>query len=355
VRFSEPQYDETWAAVAVAEHIGSHHETLDMDDHGGTWEHVTSLLLHAGQPFADTSLFAVNAVCRAMRRRVTVALSGDGGDEGFGGYPLYWQIARIARWQTLPLVFWRSAPVALTPLARLGVIPRHLPQRFRDLVGADDTSIIQDLFCWVHEQELSHLCLDAESLPIRRLFEAQWEHYLPPGVSRLERLAAHATEVNVRLILANDFLFKVDMASMKESLEVRVPLLDEDLCAFGLSLPYRLKVDGRTCKRVLRAVAQRRLPTAVANKPKMGFGIPLDTWVDADFKRYLRDTLLGPSSKLPEFFQPEIYRPLIEAFCEERPYAGISRKGFYQRVIMLLSVQLALDRTHPDLSWRIET
>ena len=195
----------------------------------------------------------------------------------------------------------------------------HLPQRFRDLAGADDTSIIQNLFCWVREQELRRLYWDKDVLPIRRLFEAQWEHHMPPRASRLERLAAHTTEVNVRLILPNDFLFKVDMASMKESLEVRVPMLDENLFAFGLSLPYRLKVDGRTCKRVLRTVAKRRLPFAVANKPKMGFGIPLDTWVDADFKRYLRDALLGHSSKLPEFFQPETYRPMIEAFCEGAP------------------------------------
>jgi asparagine synthase (glutamine-hydrolysing) len=354
VRFSEPQYDETWAAVAVAEHIGSHHETLDMDDHGGTWEHVASLLLHAGQPFADTSLFAVNAVCKAMRRRVTVALSGDGGDEGFGGYHLYWQIARIARWQALPRLFWRSAPFLLAPLTHLGVVPTHWPQRFRDLAGADDTSIIQSLFCWIREHELRHLCSDTDLLPIRRLFEAQWEQALPPGACRLERLAAQATEVNVRLILPNDFLFKVDTASMKESLEVRVPLLDEDLFAFALSLPYRLKVDGRTCKRVLRAVAQRRLPAAVANKPKMGFGIPLDTWVDADFKRRLRDVLLGPSSKLPEFFQPATYRPLIEAFCEGRHYASVSRMGLYQRAIMLLAVQLALDRSPPELSRPIE-
>src|SRR5919202_837371 len=104
VRFAEQEYDETWAAVAVAQHIGSRHETLDMDDIPGTWDYITGLLLHAGQPFADTSLFAVNAVCRLMRRHVTVALSGDGGDEGFGGYDFYWQIGTIDHLQILPVV-----------------------------------------------------------------------------------------------------------------------------------------------------------------------------------------------------------------------------------------------------------
>ena len=131
---------------------------------------------------------------------------------------------------------------------------------------------------------------------------------------------------------------------MRESLEVRVPMLDEDLFAFGLSLPHCLKVKGRTCKRVLREVAKRKLPSKVANKPKMGFGIPVDAWVNADFKARLREALLGPSSKLPEFFRPEAYRPVAEAFCDGHSCRGVSREGLYQRAIMLLSVQLAQDQ-----------
>src|SRR5262249_46176855 len=142
--------------------------------------------------------------------------------------------------------------------------------------------------------------------------------------------------------LPNDYLFKVDTASMKESLEVRVPMLDEDLFAFGLSLPHYLKVNGRTCKRVLRSVAKRWLPHGVATKPKHGFGIPVDTWVDGEFKSRLRESLLGRSSGLAEFFHPETYRPIIETFCEGRLSPEISREGLYQRVIMLLSVQLAI-------------
>src|SRR5262249_1985800 len=158
---------------------------------------------------------------------------------------------------------------------------------------------------------------------------------------RLEKLFAHMTEADTRLTLANDYLFKVDIASMKESLEVRVPMLDEDLFAFGLSLPRRLKAHGRTCKRALRAVAQRWLPSAVANESKWGFGIPVDSWVDTAFKTRLQDTLLGPSSRLPDFFRPEAYRPIIEAFCAGRAHPHISRQGLYQRAIMCLAVHLA--------------
>jgi asparagine synthase (glutamine-hydrolysing) len=342
VRFPEKEYDETWAAVAMARHIESHHETLDMDDMVGTWDRITALLRQAGQPFADTSLFAVNAVCRLMRRHVTVALSGDGGDEGFGGYNFYWQIASIARWQVLPRALWRGAAVAMNGLAHCGAIPSRFSRRLLDLSGADDSGIMQNVLCWIRDDEHRRLCQDNDLLPIRRFFEPQWEYHFPPGTSRQERLAAYATEVNTRLILPNDFLFKVDMASMRESLEVRVPLLDDELFAFGLSLPYHLKVNGRMCKRVLREVAKRQLPPAIADKPKQGFRIPVDVWVDADFKKRLRHSLLASSSRLSEFFHPEAYQPVVEAFCDGRSLPDISREGLYQRAIMLLSVHVLL-------------
>jgi asparagine synthase (glutamine-hydrolysing) len=160
--------------------------------------------------------------------------------------------------------------------------------------------------------------------------------------SCLERLSAHLTEINVRLRLANDYLFKVDTASMAESLEVRVPLLDEDLFDFALSLPHHLKVKGKQCKRVLRAVAEKRLPKAVAHKSKQGFAIPVDTWVDANFKNRLREYLLASISPLSDAYNMDVYRPMVEAFCDGLPYPGVSRAGLYQRVIMLLAVQLAL-------------
>ena len=345
VRFPEKEYDETWAALAVAKHIRSRHETLDMNGIPGTWDHVTGLLRHAGQPYADTSVFAAHAVCRRMKEHVTVALSGDGGDEGFGGYHFYWQIARIARWQTLPVSVWHGAALALTPLARVGVMAEGFTERLRELSGADDTTIVQSMFCWLRQREHAGLwSSDIKVRPVRRFFERQWDHVLPPTSTRVERLSALVTEINTRLMLADDFLFKVDMASMKEGLEVRVPMLDEDLFSFALTLPHDVKVQGRTCKLVLRNMAQRWLPPDVATKPKMGFGIPVDRWVDSDFKERLREALLGSSSRLPAYFTAAVYRPMIEAFCAGRPCPGISREGLYQRVIMLLSVQLALDR-----------
>lgn len=342
VRFPDETYDETWAALSVAAHIGSRHETLPLQAGEGCWEDVAILLRHCGQPYADTSLFAANAVCRLIRQHVTVALSGDGGDEGFGGYSHYWELARIAQLQRFPQLLWTLAAGVLQPLARRGIVPRHVPAQLQEFAAADDVDILESLFSYVGRQEHAALCADIGALPVRRLFEPQWQNRLPRGAARLERLSAHATEVNVRLPLANDFLFKVDTASMRESLEVRVPLLDEELFEFALSLPHALKVKARTGKRVLRELAQRKLPGPVARKEKMGFAIPVDTWLDQDFRVRLRETLLGPSCRLGEFFRPEAYQPLVEGFCDGQPHRHLSRREVYGRIVMLLSVQLAL-------------
>ncbi len=345
VRFSEAEYDETSSALAVAETIRSHHQVLEMGHAKGGWDEIQQLLVQAGQPFADTSLFALNAICRLMRRRVRVVLSGDGGDEAFGGYNIYWWLKSIAQWQSLPNLAKAGTLVGLGIMSLLRIGHPRLLQHSRELRDCDDTAIVQYLFCRMRQREHAKLCRDGNLLPVRRLFERQWGSRLSKGASRLERLTLHATEANVRLRLADGYLFKVDMASMRESLEVRVPFLDEDLFAFGLTLPNDLKTRGRTAKRVLRSLARSKLPARVANKPKQGFAIPFDVWSSDGFKVAVKDALLDPSSRLPEFFHPEAYRPLVRAFCAGRLFSGLSREALWQRVVMLLSVHLTLENS----------
>lgn len=343
VRFPDAAYDETWAALEASRSVASRHTVLDMDEGAGTWSNITGLLSQFGQPFADTSLFAVNQVCRLMRRHVTVALSGDGGDEGFGGYDWHRQMGQLARATAFPPSLWRLAAVGLRPLARRRLMSPEGVAAVGDLAGADDPAILEYLLSWVGPAAHRALCNGDEMLPVRRHFEPQWEHPHARSASRVERIFSLGSEVGTRLLLANDFLAKVDIASMKESLEVRVPLLDEDLFEFGLSLPHHLKVRGRQAKVVLRAVARRQLPPKVADKPKHGFGVPVDTWVDRDFKTQLRDVLLSPQSGLPTYFREDAYRPVVAAFCEDRRLPQLSRQEVFQRVTMMLAVYLALD------------
>jgi asparagine synthase (glutamine-hydrolysing) len=343
VRMADRAFDETWAAQEVAEAIGSQHETLDISEGLGGWGSVEGLLRHVGQPFADSSLFAVREVSRAMRHRVTVALSGDGGDEAFGGYDKYWQLRPLDLLRSAPVPAARLAAAVARPAASAGLVRKTLPLRIRELERADDVAILQSLFSWLRPAEQRALLVDPTSTaPARRLFEPRWTY--PPFASRLERLAARAVEVNLRLVLPDDYLFKVDAGSMRESLEVRVPFLDEDIVSFGLRLPLALRAHRRTSKVVLREVARRRLPAPVAAKPKQGFVVPVDRSVDAHFKQQLRERLLDGGTPVATYFRREIYAPWVEAFVAGSPVAGISRAGLYQRVIMLLSLHVSLAR-----------
>jgi asparagine synthase (glutamine-hydrolysing) len=118
--------------------------------------------------------------------------------------------------------------------------------------------------------------------------------------------------------------------------------LDEDLFAFGLSLPHALKVSGRQGKRVLRAVAARWLPASVATKPKKGFGVPVDTWVDTACKAQIREELLSTTSPLQGLLPSSIYQPTIEAFCTGRLLPSLTRQNLYQRAMMFLSMHTTL-------------
>jgi asparagine synthase (glutamine-hydrolysing) len=338
--FPEVDYDETSAALSVAEHIGSQHRTLSMNGQGGSWEHVTSLLRHAGQPFADSSMFAVDAVTEAMRRQVTVALSGDGGDEGFGGYHLYGQLQLIDRLRRLPSPLTNGASYLAWIAAKTRLVRATVPGRLREISGADDTTIVQSLFSWINGPEHEKLLVDGRNLePPRRLFERRWNGHSGSG---LDRLSAHTVEVNVRLVLPNDFLFKVDTASMRHSLEVRVPMLDEDLVAFGMTLPHTLRANRSSGKLVLRGVAERRLPPAIVQRRKQGFGVPVDRWVDQDFRDNLRTALLDPSSSLPQYLNRERYEPWVHGFCSNAGVPGLGRDQLYQRIMMLLALDLTL-------------
>jgi asparagine synthase (glutamine-hydrolysing) len=121
-----------------------------------------------------------------------------------------------------------------------------------------------------------------------------------------------------------------------------VPLLDEEIVDFGLRLPHALKVEGRRGKRVLRAVAARRLPRELVERPKQGFTVPVDQWVDDAFKVSVREALLDPASPVAEHYRRPVYEPWVQAFADGATVDGVTRAGLYQRVMMLLALDVTL-------------
>lgn len=343
VKFAEEEYDETWAAVAVAESIGSRHETLLMENGSAGWDKVTSLLLHTGQPFADTSYFAAHGVCALMKKHVTVALSGDGGDEAFGGYTPFGEIEQIFRFNNIPRIFTGPAVLAARMLAPANPKFARFDRIFRAFYNKDEVEIVENFYRWIRKDEHEQLMFNTSTYDeIRRFIEPNYEALKPQGLRGLELLSALLSNTYAHLTLPNDFLFKVDAASMYESLEVRVPMLDEDLFENGLTLPHNLKVNNKELKHILRRIARKRLPDKVANKPKWGFGIPVDTWVNKEFKERA-NSYLSNHAILKETLNETVYKEWVDCFCNNKPHRSISREGIYQRVIMLLALALHLD------------
>jgi asparagine synthase (glutamine-hydrolysing) len=349
VKFSDAAYDESWAALLVAEQIGSNHTTLQMPEGSGNWEHLTSLLLHAGQPYADTSYFAMHGVSALMRKHLTVALSGDGGDEGFGGYTFYNEIEQIHWFNQLPKFI---TCIGVRILGWLSELHPQLKRKHRAIghfYKASDTKVMENIFCWMREAEHNALWNNRNDLlKVRRYFERDEALLAPLKLNGLEKLSALCTSLNISLVLPNDFLFKVDTASMRESLEIRVPMLNEELFTFGLKLPHALKTKRGELKYILRKIAKSVLPEKVANKPKWGFGIPIDKWVDEDFKEKAYRYLNREDNPVQAYLNKQVYGQWVEAFCKNKTIEGISREGLYQRLIMLLSLSLHLEKTYQD-------
>jgi asparagine synthase (glutamine-hydrolysing) len=160
------------------------------------------------------------------------------------------------------------------------------------------------------------------------------------------------TETLFTVSLPSDMLRKVDMMSMRASIEVRVPLLDEDVVSLGLSLPHRLKTDGREGKLVLRALARQWLPRNVAQHPKHGFEIPLDVMATPALHSLLGDLLLGSDAHTGWFLNRALVRDWLVKFRQAATGDGggaISREGLYRRVFMILSLELWM-REH-RLTW----
>lgn len=290
-------YDEAGFARTVASHLGTDHT-----EHYVTPNQALALVpdLHTvfDEPFADSSQLPTLLVSQLARRSVTVALTGDGGDELFGGYTrhrLHRQLWRYARHVPRPLRRFAAGALDAAPrpvraglegaMGRRGAArPAEQLDKLIDVIGlAGPVEMYRRLTAlWPQPQAL--LTGDVDPLPPPRS--------VPEGL-----LATDPTRALMYLdtvgYLPNDILTKVDRTSMSVSLEARVPLLDRHLAEFAWSLPTEYLVGPDAGKRVLRAVLGRYLPAATFERPKMGFAVPIGSWLRGPLRPWAQD-LLAP-------------------------------------------------------------
>ncbi len=289
----QPRYDESGDAEAAARALGVRHTTFPVTDEE-LYRHLFEVLDYTDEPFSDSSALAVYILSRHTRSRVTVALSGDGADELFGGYNKHYAETLARRSRVRVSLVRAAAPVWKS-------LPRSRETGFGDAV-----------------RRLDRFAARA-ALPPKERYWA-WCSFTNEGVARLalsDAVRARVAESreylarkeqctrwidgrgindvlysDVALVLPNDMLKKVDAMSMANGLEVRVPFLDHEVVEFAFSLPSHYKIDGRARKRVVRDAFRGALPASVLEKRKHGFEVPLMQWFRGHLRSLIRDDLL---------------------------------------------------------------
>jgi asparagine synthase (glutamine-hydrolysing) len=304
IGFDEPEFDELDKARQVAAHFGTeHHEFVVKPDGVGILDKLVS---HFDEPFADSSAIPTWYVSEMARRHVTVVLSGDGGDELFGGYERYLPHPRV-------VAFDRYSPRALRRVAAIAAarLPHGVRgKNFLRHVGRDEQGRYLDAIRFFGADEkpalLSRDVQDAIDGPdpetrLARHFERFAQLPWPSQMMRFD----------AETYLPEDVLTKVDRMSMAHSIESRVPLLDNDVIAFASMLPAAMKIKNGRRKHILKEVAATLVPRHILERRKQGFGVPLGTWFRGNLRELFADTLLSPASLQRGYFQPAFVRRIV--------------------------------------------
>jgi len=315
IGFQERNFDERSAARLVAERYGTdHHEVVMRPDAVALLPTMADVY---DEPFADASAIPAYLVSQLARTHVKVALSGEGGDELFGGYNAY--------------VGHRLAPV----LGRVAAAARPLVERL------PSSSAKASTFDW----RAKHFVRSAGQSAVERHYA--WRTYVPPddrasivlperrsGYDPLQLLAARYAEsqgrddltrvmdVDIGFSLVDDMLVKIDRASMANSLEVRVPILDSVIAELALALPAKLKVRGLSKKRLLKKAAEPLLPREIIRGEKKGFAIPLATWLRNELEPLTREVLSPANLRSQEYFEPDAVGRLLDSHLSGRADEG---------------------------------
>ncbi len=286
----EPMYDESHYAQLVADRYKTNHTVFSLSN-DDLFEHLFSVLDYIDEPFADSSALAVNILSMHTRKHVTVALSGDGADEMFAGYNKH-----RAEWLLRNRTMFRTSVSALSPLlkpfdgARNSTLGNKIRQVHRFAEGA----------AMSNPDRYWRWCGFSGEAEIDKLIDFTYENgtYFRRKNELLSPLGKgnsinDVLYMDMNMVLTNDMLVKVDLMSMKNSLEVRVPFLDYEVVNFAFKLPVEFKIDSTSTKKILRETFRKDLPEELFHRPKHGFEVPLLKWFRTGLKSLIEDDLLS--------------------------------------------------------------
>jgi asparagine synthase (glutamine-hydrolysing) len=318
IGFRDPIYNEAVNAKAVAQHLGTDHTELYVTP-ADALSVIPQLPVLYDEPFADPSQIPTFLVCQLARRRVTVALSGDAGDELFGGYNRYVWASKLLRYPALARRLCAGALAALSPhrwdqlyAAAQKLLPARLQMRTAGdkahklsfVLGAESDAAVYErlVSAWPNPDAvvLNGQCADGVA--------AAWE-----AMADYPSIESRMMALDARTYLPDDILCKVDRAAMAVSLETRAPFLDHRVVEFAWSLPLRLKIVERKGKWVLRQLLGKYLPAELVERPKMGFGVPLYRWLRGPLREWAEDLLDESRLQKEGYFNPV---PIRRAWVE---------------------------------------
>jgi asparagine synthase (glutamine-hydrolysing) len=326
VRFSDPSFDESRYARDVAAHLGTTHveDELDVTRAADIVGELGGIL---DEPIGDASIVPTTLLSRFVRKHVTVALGGDGGDELFAGYPTYVAHQLAGAIGPVDRLLGRLAPAARHVADLLPVSHDNLSFDFKVkklLLGLDAPREVRNAV-WLGA---------ATPAMVEELLGAAYDVYAAPRAayaaatgSHLERVLAQDTQ----LYMCHNVLAKVDRASMSASLEVRAPLLDTAFAEYAASLPVADKLRGRGGKVLLKQLARHYLPAHIVDRPKKGFGMPVARWLRGELRGLAHDALLdaGRSAR--------VRRAPVERMLREHDAGTVDHR---QRLWNLLAFEL---------------
>jgi len=326
----DPAFDETSYARDVAQQFDTDHTEFRVTP--SAVDLIDTLVWHHDGPFGDASAIPTHIVSRLTRQHVTVALTGDGGDELFAGYMRF--AAGVAA-ERLPKGI--SRPIH----AAFGLVPaqaneRHWFEKGRRFVRAMNLPLYERMTRWssIFYEDLESLLapdLLASLPPINHL------EYLDSEREHMRELSTLGTllHANFRSYLLDDLLVKVDRCTMANSLEARSPFLDTELINYVGGLPDAMKLRGLTTKVILRKAFDDLLPPSVVKRGKMGFGVPLGAWFRTELRDYIQDLLLDSSARYKAFLSVSYVEQLVR-----RHQAGEANSGLQLWSILCFEVWL---------------
>lgn len=315
----EPFFDETHYAQMVADKLGTRHTVFSLTN-DDLLHHLDDILSYIDEPFADSSAIPFYILSKHAKKHVTVALSGDGADELFAGYNKHGAFYRARQGGTAAAMVKNLLPLwTRLPKSRNGKLSNKIRQLERFAKGMH-MDIRERYWSWAtfsDRQEVLSLLHENVKVNVEEVKARQaiFLEQIPKDYDMNDLLY-----VDMQLVLANDMLTKVDMMSMANGLEVRVPFLDHEVVQYAFQLEESAKINGQEKKRILQDTFREDLPEALYHRPKKGFEVPLLKWFRNELQRMIRHDLLNDAFIREQgIFDPQAIKTLIQQLYSSNP------------------------------------